>query len=391
MVMQNINNIPDAPGLQARDPGGFDEVRAAQGGSGSGTRTNVIIQGNPNGAPTVTGTISGNPNNVTLNVNGTELNPGEVLTDVSTSGGEEGGPVTTTETTTTLSADGKVVTTKTVTTTEDGGSTRRSTRISTRSTSSLAPAPSAPAAPAAPTTAPATPAAPAETSGGQTGTQSGDTGTTEAPRNTGTSRAGEDFQGTNRTSVRAVVSSDEDGTTVTGAGEGNPDNVSIDVGNGSEDPTEVLVFNDTTVDDNPGDGPANSEGVVEDRINGVTGTDGDDTLVRSDQTVGITLDGGAGNDTLIGTEGASFENFVGGDGVDSFVINGGGGTNRIQDFDASNETITLNVEGINSFEDLQDASPFGNLANFRFDDGTSLNVVGFTQDQLSAENFNFNG
>jgi len=65
------------------------------------------------------------------------------------------------------------------------------------------------------------------------------------------------------------------------------------------------------------------------------------------------LDGGAGNDVIAGGTGSDV--LTGGRNNDTFIFNTGDGADTITDFDArrGDDVIDLNVDGFNSFADVQ--------------------------------------
>ncbi|TNJ42095.1 Hint domain-containing protein [Phaeobacter sp. B1627] len=64
-------------------------------------------------------------------------------------------------------------------------------------------------------------------------------------------------------------------------------------------------------------------------------TDEDDVIDARADAAGVDIDAGAGNDTLAG--GAGDDRFTGGDGDDEFVLTEAGGSDRIMDFDLSDD------------------------------------------------------
>ena len=169
--------------------------------------------------------------------------------------------------------------------------------------------------------------------------------------------------------------------------DGNEDNVTARINGNVVEPGDPIFGPREPIDLTPA-GEGNSDGVVE--SNGfVIGTEGDDTLVSTDPG-NTNFNALGGDDTLVAGEGD--DRLSGGEGVDTFVINNNGGRDRIFDFDAdAGETITVNVDGIDSFSDLQDvASGSSSRVQFDFTGGNSLDVFGLSVDDLDARNFNFN-
>ena len=126
-------------------------------------------------------------------------------------------------------------------------------------------------------------------------------------------------------------------------------------------------------------------GFRSDEIDGGTGNDrlfglwGNDILNGNEGNDRIF--GGAGRDTISGGEGN--DRLWGGWGQDNFVFKSGDGRDRIMDFDtgrgwwgryhSNGDSISINVEGVNSFDDLMDvASQRGHKTVFDFGDGDKL-------------------
>ncbi|WP_052261589.1 spondin domain-containing protein [Leisingera sp. ANG-M1] len=98
--------------------------------------------------------------------------------------------------------------------------------------------------------------------------------------------------------------------------------------------------------------------------------------------------GGSGNDTLDGGSGRDL--LKGGGGADTFVFEDGDGRDRLLQFDADEDVIALNVEGADSFQDLEGfAREHGNRTVLNFGDGDALVFLGVEFDELSAANFDF--
>ena len=133
--------------------------------------------------------------------------------------------------------------------------------------------------------------------------------------------------------------------------------------------------------------------VVDDRIDGRGGNDtlfggqGDDRLdggTGSDQ-----LQGGEGDDTL--TAGRGDDTLFGQTGTDRFVIEAGGGTVRISDFDLGSEVIELRGSGFATVAETVAAltKPAGNVTRLTFEDGTSIDVFHGSQRGTPLTTANF--
>ncbi len=100
------------------------------------------------------------------------------------------------------------------------------------------------------------------------------------------------------------------------------------------------------------------------------------------------LRGGAGNDVLNG--GTGRDRLNGGEGYDVFVFADDYGRDRVQRFDYEEDTVRLNIEGIDSFEDLEGIyTNRGNNTVLNFGDGDVLVLNGVNFEDLSASNFDF--
>lgn len=106
------------------------------------------------------------------------------------------------------------------------------------------------------------------------------------------------------------------------------------------------------------------------------------------------LTGGDGDDVLSGGRGRDV--LDGGLGDDTFVFNEGDGFDRIRNFDLlGDDTLQLNVDGINSVEDflgtLESVRDAGDAvsATFNFGDGDRLNIVLDSVDNLTSDDFIF--
>jgi len=116
-------------------------------------------------------------------------------------------------------------------------------------------------------------------------------------------------------------------------------------------------------------------------IENIIGSDHADLLSGDSQT--NVIDGGQGNDFLIGAGGR-----------DEFVFKEGYGRDTIVDFNANNlETISIEFEGIENYDDLTpliSTTGFFQLATrIEFGNGDGLTLLGVQPDQLSADNFEF--
>ncbi|MEL6439418.1 MAG: hypothetical protein AAFQ80_09220, partial [Cyanobacteria bacterium J06621_8] len=98
-----------------------------------------------------------------------------------------------------------------------------------------------------------------------------------------------------------------------------------------------------------------------------------------------TLIGGAGSDTLIG--GTGIDELFGGEGSDTFVFGNGNGTDRIEDFDPSEDLIGL-LEGELTFADISLTQQDNNLILGISDTGEELAVlVKVSVDAISEDSF----
>ena len=111
----------------------------------------------------------------------------------------------------------------------------------------------------------------------------------------------------------------------------------------------------------------------------VRGGAGNDTITASIQ--GSQLDGGSGDDTLIGNNGR-----------DEFVYSAGDGNDQFENFDPTYDTVNLVDVGVESFYDLQqliEDGPAG--ATINFPDGGSVSFDGVAASDLEIDNFLING
>lgn len=100
------------------------------------------------------------------------------------------------------------------------------------------------------------------------------------------------------------------------------------------------------------------------------------------------LDGGKGNDTLDGGRGNDV--LLGGQGADVFVFEQGDKRDRIQDFNADEDVLTLSIEGIESLDDLTDlAEQRGQNTVIDFGEGDVLVLRGLELDSLTDLNVDF--
>ena len=99
------------------------------------------------------------------------------------------------------------------------------------------------------------------------------------------------------------------------------------------------------------------------------------------------LTGGKGDDVLHG--GAGDDTLSGGRGDDAIVFETGDGDDTVLRFDRrGDDTLILNVEGIDSFEDVLDsASQIANVTTLDFGDAGSLRLVGTRLSDLDETDF----
>lgn len=89
------------------------------------------------------------------------------------------------------------------------------------------------------------------------------------------------------------------------------------------------------------------------------------------------LDGGAGNDVL-----------VGGGGADTFIVTAGNGSDVITDFVAGTDQVRLGGYGVTSFSEVQSAAKqVGNDTVISFDNGESLTLRGVQATSLVEKDF----
>jgi len=106
------------------------------------------------------------------------------------------------------------------------------------------------------------------------------------------------------------------------------------------------------------------------------------------------LRGGEGNDILAGGRGDDRLDGFAGD--DTFVFNTGDGRDTISSFNRlGNDRVILNVDGINSFEDLLATARVingngGDLVRFDFGNGDRLSIFTESFEALTADDFLFN-
>ncbi|WP_146344833.1 spondin domain-containing protein [Falsiphaeobacter marinintestinus] len=101
-----------------------------------------------------------------------------------------------------------------------------------------------------------------------------------------------------------------------------------------------------------------------------------------------TLSGGIGNDVLDGGRGRDM--LDGGRGQDVFVFAENYSRDRVENFDATEDVIILDIDGVDNFDDLAGLySQVPNNTVFDFGDGDVLILNGTSFDELSASNFDF--
>ncbi|WP_194269258.1 spondin domain-containing protein [Tritonibacter litoralis] len=138
-----------------------------------------------------------------------------------------------------------------------------------------------------------------------------------------------------------------------------------------------------------------------DRLHGGAGNDalygGAGADVLRGKTGNDVLDGGLGHDVLNGgtgddvlTGGEGFDILRGGAGADSFLFEAGDDVDRITDFDVDEDMIVLAIEGLSSFEQLDDAIVGrGHRTWIDLGDGDTLVLAGVDAEELTADSFTF--
>ena len=127
----------------------------------------------------------------------------------------------------------------------------------------------------------------------------------------------------------------------------------------------------------------------------VQGLGGDDTIDATGYLQGVTLfvDGGAGNDTLIGS--AFNDNLTGGADDDTFVYAPGGKADIITDFTADSNVDKINLKAFTNLHTFADvmalASQVGTSTVLNFGAGDSLTLQHVTKTNLDAGDFLLNG
>ena len=101
------------------------------------------------------------------------------------------------------------------------------------------------------------------------------------------------------------------------------------------------------------------------------------------------INGGRDDDYISGGTGRDF--LIGGRGDDVFIFNEGDGNDKILDFDRrGDDRLLLNIEGVDSFEDVLDAvEETWKGVTLDFDDAGSITLAGVDADELSASDFLF--
>jgi Ca2+-binding RTX toxin-like protein len=127
----------------------------------------------------------------------------------------------------------------------------------------------------------------------------------------------------------------------------------------------------------------------------VQGLGGDDIIDATGYRQGVTLliDGGAGNDTLIGS--AFNDNLTGGADDDTFVYAPGGKADIITDFTADSNVDKINLKAFTNLHTFADvmalASQVGTSTVLNFGAGDSLTLQHVTKTNLDAGDFLLNG
>src|SRR6185369_9071878 len=187
-----------------------------------------------------------------------------------------------------------------------------------------------------------------------------------------------DLKGTNATQVNLDLS----GTPGSGTGDGAVDHVTA-TGTAGNDQIQV-VANGSSVSVL---GLAaqiaitGAEGGAVTDVLTVSGGDGSDTIDASAVpagSIGLVLDGGAGNDTITGSKGA--DTLIGGDGNDTFIWNPGDGSDTVEG-GAGTDTLLFNGSSIGESFDI---SANGTRARL------SRNVGNVVMDLNGVENVKLN-
>ncbi len=174
-----------------------------------------------------------------------------------------------------------------------------------------------------------------------------------------------------------------------GTGDGQPDNVIVNGTNAADNIQVAGNHSSIAVTGLPSVVVITGAESANDRLT-VNGLGGDDTLNASNviaNVVGITLNGGSGNDLIIGSQGNDLisggtgsDTVRMGAGDDTFVWNPGDGSDSV-DGEAGNDTMIFN--GANVSEKI-DISANGNHVRFTRD------VASITMDLYRVEGINFN-
>ena len=144
----------------------------------------------------------------------------------------------------------------------------------------------------------------------------------------------------------------------------------------------------------PENAPVIDEPVIEDETGTINGGNGNDLLVGGTGNDTINggngddnLDGGTGNDTLIGDSGNDL--LTGGKGADTFVLSNSSGFDRITDFSNGNDVIDLSATDFEDFGDVNLVEQNGTVFIF-IDEDSSVELTGVEHvSDLSAEDFIF--
>ena len=199
-----------------------------------------------------------------------------------------------------------------------------------------------------------------------------------------------------------------DGDVDTGAFEDNGDDiVFVFDRDGNGDVTDSIRLVDVIGDDGieggvlqtfvatvPDNAPVIDEPVIEDETGTINGGNGNDLLVGGTGNDTINggngddnLDGGTGRDTLIGGSGNDL--LTGGNGADTFVLSNSSGFDRITDFGNGNDVIDLSATDFEDFGDVNLVEQNGTVFIF-IDEDSSVELTGVEHvSDLSAEDFIF--
>jgi hypothetical protein len=129
-------------------------------------------------------------------------------------------------------------------------------------------------------------------------------------------------------------------------------------------------------------------------IDGAAGDDVIDASALSAGQIALTVNGGAGNDRIIGSGGNDL--FDGGADDDTFVFRPGGGTDRIAGFQAGAGTEDkIDLKGFSGIHDLAAvlalATQVGADTVLNFGGGNSITLLNVTRADLNVDDFLFRG